>query len=78
MRPNGEIYECLAVYVDDLGFVMKDLQAFVDALEKKHKFKLKGTGPLEFHLGADFFRNDEGVLCMAPKKCIERMIRPMS
>ena len=44
-------------------------------LEKKHKFKLKGTSPLEFHLGADFFRDEEGVLCMAPKKYIERMIK---
>jgi hypothetical protein len=29
---------------------------------------------LEFHLGADFFRDEEGVLCMAPQKYIERMV----
>jgi hypothetical protein len=46
----------------------------VDVLEKKHKFKLKGTGTIAFHLGCDFFCDDEGILCMAPKKYIEKMM----
>ena len=46
----------------------------MDVLETKHSFKLKGTGPIEFHLGCDFFRDEEGILCMAPKKYIEKMI----
>jgi hypothetical protein len=41
----------------------------------KHKFKLKGTGPITYHLGCDFFRNSNGVMCMAPTKYInKRMI----
>ena len=28
---------------------------------------------MEFHLGTDFFRDDDGTLCMAPKKYIERL-----
>ena len=28
---------------------------------------------MEFHLGADFFRDDEGILCMAPQKYIDRL-----
>ena len=39
-----------------------------------HKFKLKGTGELSFLLGCDYFRDKDNVLCMAPKKYIEKMI----
>ena len=73
MRPNNGVYEYIAVYVDDLAIAMADPQSFVNILESKHKFKLKGTGPIEFHLGCDFFRDDDGILCMAPKKYIEKM-----
>ena len=41
--------------------------------EKKYQFKIKEAGPLEFHLGADFFRDDEGILCMAPQKYTDRL-----
>jgi hypothetical protein len=60
--------------VDDLAIAMVYLQEFVDVLEKKHKFKLKGTGKFAFHLGCDFFHDDKGILCMAPKKYIEKMM----
>ena len=42
-------------------------------LRNKYNFKIKKAGPLIFHLGADFFRVDEGTLCMAPQKYIERL-----
>jgi hypothetical protein len=74
MQPKNRVYEYIAVYVDDLAIAMADPQEFVDVLEKKHKFKLKGTGTIAFHLGCDFFRDDEGILCMAPKKYIEKMM----
>jgi hypothetical protein len=74
MQPKNRVYEYIAVYVDDLAIAMADLQEFVDVLEKKHKFKLKGTGTIAFHLGCDFFRDDKGILCMAPKKYIEKMM----
>ena len=35
---------------------------------------MKGTGPTLFHLGIDYFRDSHGVLCMAPKKYIDKMI----
>jgi hypothetical protein len=53
---------------------MKDPQELVNLLTNEHNFKLKGTGSIKFHLGCDFFRNDDGVLCMAPKKYIDKMI----
>ena len=74
LRQNGNIYEYIAVYVDDLAFAMKDPQVFIDTLENKYKFKVKGTGPLEYHLGANFERDEQGTLCMTPKKYIDRMI----
>ena len=74
MRDKGDHYEYVGVYVDDLAFAMKDPQTFADVLQNKYKFKLKGTGPLEFHLGCNFYRNDDGILCMAPTKYIDRMV----
>ena len=74
MRRNGDIYEYIAVYVDDLAIAAKDPLDIVNVLRDVYQFKLKGTGPISFHLGCDFFRDSEGVLCMAPKKYIEKMI----
>ena len=68
MCSNGNVCECAAVCVDNLAFVVADPKAFAKASEKKHHFKLKGTGPLSFHFGADFTRDADGVLCMKPTK----------
>jgi hypothetical protein len=46
----------------------------MDALVNDYKFKLKGTGPVEFHLGCDFFRDEDGHLCFAPWKYIKKML----
>ena len=72
-QPNG-LWEYVAVYVDDLAFVMREPKAFTDILMEKYKYKLKGTGSISFHLGCDFFRDKDGTLCMAPRKYIEKMI----
>ncbi|GAX27530.1 hypothetical protein FisN_UnNu102, partial [Fistulifera solaris] len=57
LRPSGDVYEYVAVYVDDLALAMKDPDAFVKILTDKYNFKLKGTGPITFHLGMDFSRD---------------------
>lgn len=74
MCRNGDQYEYVAVYVDDLAFAVKDPQAFIDILKNDYQFKIKEAGPLEFHLGADFFRNEDDILCMAPQEYIERLV----
>jgi hypothetical protein len=74
MRRNGDVHEYIGVYVDDLAIVAKKPQGIIDELETKHKFKLKGTGSISFHLGMDFFRDSDDVLCIAPKWYIEKMI----
>jgi Reverse transcriptase (RNA-dependent DNA polymerase) len=75
MRNKNNQYEYIAVYVDDLAIAMKNLKEFMDVLEKKHKFKLKGTGPIALHLGMDFTRDDDGTLCISPTKYIEKLIK---
>ena len=74
MRENGGIYEYVAVYVDDLAFVMKEPMEFVTLLENKYKFKLKGTGPISVHLGMNFMKDQHGDLCISPTKYIEKMM----
>ena len=75
MRRNGDVCECVAVCVDDLALAMKDPESFLKQLQDKpFSFKLKGSGEIKFHLGMDFFRDSQGVLCMAPRKHIEKML----
>ena len=74
LRPNGELYEYIAVYVDDLAIAAKDPQGIINMLTGKFNFKLKGTGPIAFHLGMDFFRDKDNTLCFAPKKYIKKMV----
>jgi Reverse transcriptase (RNA-dependent DNA polymerase) len=68
MRKNGYIYKYIAVYVDDLAIAMTNPKEFTDILETRHKFNLKGTGPITFHLGMDFTRDDDNTLCISPTK----------
>ena len=74
MRKNGDIYEYVAVYVDDLAIGMKDPKAFITILEQKYKFKTKGSGPISFHLGMNFSRDEDGTLCITSTKYIEKMM----
>jgi hypothetical protein len=74
MRRVDDHYEYIVVYVDDLLIASKDPKKIVEILTVAHMFKLKGNGPVLFHLGCDFFRDEEGYLCFAPKKYIIKMI----
>jgi len=74
MRDKGDHYEYIAAYVDDLMIASKDPDSIIKILMEKCQFKLKGTGPTKFHLGCDFFRDEEGVLCYAPKKYIKKIL----
>ena len=71
MKDCGDHYEYIAVYVDDLLLVSKNPKLLLDTLTNKYKFKLKGSGRIEFYLGCDCFRDDDGVLCYAPRKYIK-------
>ena len=45
-----------------------------DTLIKKYKYKLKGVGPLTYHLGCDFGRDKDGTYYFGPIRYIERML----
>ena len=48
---DGTQYEYIAVYVDDLAICMQGPQSFCDTLKEKYEHKLKGVGPISYHLG---------------------------
>eukprot|EP00986_Skeletonema_menzelii_P007778 scaffold3101_cov93-Skeletonema_menzelii.AAC.1 len=69
----GGYYEYIATYIDDLTIGSKNPQAIIDYLQDVAKFKLKGTEPINYLLGCDYWREEDGTLCSAPKKYIEKM-----
>jgi hypothetical protein len=75
MKDMGDHYEYIAVHVDDVLIASKNPEDIINLLESKLvNFKLKGTRPLEFHLGYDYFCKEDGALCYEPKKHIGRMV----
>ena len=60
-EPGGTCYEYIAVYVDDL-------QAFCNELKKRYNLKLKGVGPLEYHLGCTYKKDPDGTLAADPRR----------
>ena len=76
MRPakDKSCYEYIAVYVDDLLMAMKDPKEMCDTLKTKYNFKLKGDGPIDYHIGLNYLRDKDGTLVQQPKKYIEKMI----
>ena len=71
MQRNGEVYEYIACYVD-LCIVAKDPKEITDLLLNKYGYKLKGTGPISYHLGCDYFRdkdnNVEDKMCLGNER----------
>ena len=62
---NDGICKYNAVYVDDLVFAIKKPKLFVEKFQTKHRFRVKGTGPLEFHLRENVEKYSYGTLCMS-------------
>ena len=73
LRDCVDHYERAAAYADDLLIASKDSNNIVEVLQTKCDFKLKGTGPISYHLGCNFDRDENGILCFAPRKCIEKI-----
>jgi hypothetical protein len=68
------LYEYIAVYVDDLCISSKDPKAITDTLTEQYGFKLKGTGLIDCHLGMTFCRNNHDDLHISPQHYIEKMV----
>ena len=61
--------------MDDLSFAVDDPDDLIKELAKgPFHFKLKGTGPLNFHLGCGFDRDTDDTLHPDPKQCIEKLL----
>jgi len=68
------VYMSIAVYVDDLCITACHPKAIINELIKKHGYKHKGAGQLEFHLGCYFFCDPDGTLCFGPVKSIKKIL----
>ena len=76
LHAKNDLYEYIAVYVNNLAIVSKNVASIVVTIcdPTKLNFKVKGTGPNTLHLSSDFFCDENGTLCFAPKKYIEKMV----
>ena len=74
LSKDGSHYEYIAVYVDDLAICMKDPKSFCDTLKEKYKLKLKGVGPINYHLGCGYTRDEDGTLVADPRKYVEKIL----
>ena len=55
-------YEYIAIYVDDLLIASEESQKIIQDLKTIIKLKIKGDGPLEYHLGCDYKLDKDGTL----------------
>jgi hypothetical protein len=65
----GDSTTQVLIQIADLAIAIKDPKDF-----KKHKSKLKWTGPIFFHLGMNFTW-DDNTLCISPTKYIDKLIK---
>ena len=73
-EPGGTYYEYIAVYVDDPAIAAKDPQAFYNELKKRYNLKLKGVGPLEYHLGCTYKKDPDGTLAADPRRYVKKIL----
>ena len=67
------LYEYIAVCVDDLCITAQNPEELISILKSKYQLKVKGNGPLTYHLGADYCHDPDGTMVCQPKKYIENL-----
>ena len=65
-------YEYVAIYVDVLLITCDCASDYIHTLEKKPNLKLKGEGPLKYHLGCDYHMDPDGTLVAQQKSTSPR------
>ena len=45
----------------------------INILKSKYKLKLKGDGPISYHLGADYYQDPDGTMVSQPKNYIKKL-----
>ena len=63
----------IAIYVDDLLRASEKPKPAIQDLKEKFKLKIKGDGPLEYHLGCDI-QDKDGTLATQPTKYINKIL----
>ena len=74
MKDCDDHYEYIATYVDDLLIASRDPEAITRQISEDYGYKLKGVGPIKYHLGCDFWRDQDGHLNYGPHKFISKMM----
>ena len=67
-------YEYVAIYVDDLLIACSCASEFIHTIKRKHILKIKGDGPLKYHLVRDYHLDPDGTLVALPKKYISKIL----
>ena len=67
-------YEYICVYVDDIMHMSTNPQALFDTLKEKYNYKLAGVGPPSYHLGGNFYRDEDGTLAWGAQSYIKKML----
>ena len=67
-------YNYIAIFVDDLLIASEKPQQIIKDLREKFKLKIRGDGPLEYHLGCDYKLDRDGTLVAQPKNTSTRYL----
>ena len=63
LKDCGDYYEYVCVYVDDIAIMSKDPGAVIEMIKARGGYSLSSGGPISYHIGGDFRRHVDGVLC---------------
>ena len=66
-------YEYITVYVDDLCTAAESPSAIIGIFRTEYHLKVKGDGKLNYHLGADYFEDQDGTFVSQPRKYIDKL-----
>ena len=67
-------YKYIAIYVDDQLIASEKPQKIIQDLKDKFKLKIKGNGPLEYHLGCDYKLDKDSTFVTQPIRYINKIL----
>ena len=69
-----DAYEYISIYVDDLLRASEGPQKITQDFTGKFQLKIKGDGPLEYHLGSDCILDKDSTLVAQPTRYINKIL----
>ena len=67
-------YEYVAINGDDLLIAHDSPEEIIHTLKSKFNLKIQGDGPVEYHLGCDYYQDPNGTSVTLPKKYITKIV----